>query len=106
MILSTVETVPGQKVTELIGTVSGSTIRARHIGSDILAGLKSIVGGRIRGYEQLMKDSRQQVLQELKEVASEHGADAIIGLRLTTSMVMGGAAELVAYGTMVKLAKK
>lgn len=103
MILSTIEKVPGKTTAEILGTVSTSTIRARHIGSDFLAGLKSIVGGRIRGYEKLMKDSRQQVLQELKQVAEQHGADAVVGLRLTTSMVMGGAAELVAYGTMVKL---
>lgn len=104
MIIVTTETVAGRQITESLGLVRGNTIRARHIGRDILAGLRHIVGGEISEYTKLMGESREQALDRMVQQAEQLGADAVVTVRLTTSMLMGGAAEIVAYGTAVKLA--
>ena len=105
MILVTTETVSGYTVTETLGTVIGNTIRARHIGKDISAALRSIVGGEIKEYTGMLSESREQSIQRMKERAKELGADGIIGVRLQTSMIMQSTAELLVYGTAVKLSK-
>ena len=103
MILSTTSTVAGKEVTETIGIGRGSTVRARNIGRDIFAGIKNIVGGEIEEYTKLQAQSREQALQRMIKDAERLGADAVINVRFTTSMVMQGAAEMLAYGTAVKL---
>lgn len=103
IILTTTETIPGHDITEIIGIARGSTVRARHIGRDITAIFKAIVGGEVSEYTKLQADSREQALQRMVADAKKHGADAVIGVRITTSMVMNGAAEISAYGTAVKL---
>lgn len=103
MILSTTETIPGKKITEIVGIARGSTVRARNIGRDIFAGLKNIVGGEIDEYTQLQAHSREQALQRLVYDAEKLGADAVVNIRLTTSVITQGAAEILAYGTAVKL---
>lgn len=105
MIISTTENVPGYRVKENLGIVRGNTVRARHIGRDILAGLRNIVGGEITDYTKLLAESREQSLDRMIERAQELGADAIIGIRFMTSSVMQGAAELLAYGTAVRIEK-
>lgn len=105
MIIATTNEVPGYKVKETLGIVKGNTVRARHMGRDILAGLRNIVGGEITDYTKLLAESREQSLDRMIERASELGADAIIGIRFMTSSVMQGAAELLAYGTAVRLEK-
>lgn len=103
MLITTTEFIPGKEVTEILGLVRGNTIRARHVGSDIAAGLKTLVGGEIKGYVKAMTEAREEALSRmLKEAESLH-ADAIIGVRFTTSSIMAGAAEILAYGTAVKL---
>ena len=101
IILTTTETIPGHDITEIIGIARGSTVRARHIGRDITAIFKAIVGGEVSEYTKLQADSREQALQRMVADAKKHGADAVIGVRITTSMVMNGAAEISAYGTAV-----
>ena len=101
MIFATTDTVPGCKITKTIGLVRGNTIRARHVGHDIMAGLKNLVGGEIEEYTKLMGEAREQSLDRLAAEAASLGANAVIGLRFTTSSVMSGASELLAYGTAV-----
>jgi len=103
MILSTTSTVAGKEVSETIGICRGSTVRARNIGRDIFAGIKNIVGGEIEEYTKLQAQSREQALQRMIKDAERLGADAVVNVRFTTSMVMQGAAEMLAYGTAVKL---
>ena len=103
MIVSTTSTITGQEIVETIGVCRGSTVRARNIGRDIFAGLKNIVGGEIDEYTKLQAQSREQALQRMIKDAERLGADAVVNVRLTTSMVMQGAAEILAYGTAVKL---
>ena len=103
MIISTTETIPGREITEIVGIARGSTVRARNIGRDVFAGLKSIVGGEIEEYTKLQAHSREQAMQRLIKDAQKIGADAVINIRITTSMVMQGASEILAYGTAVKL---
>jgi uncharacterized protein YbjQ (UPF0145 family) len=103
MIYVTTETVAGKEILETLGIVRGSTVRARNIGRDIFAGLKNIVGGEISEYTKLLADAREQALQRMLEDAKKLGADAIVNVRFTTSQVMQGAAEMLAYGTAVKL---
>lgn len=104
LLITTTETVPGHRVVEVLGLVRGNTIRARHVGNDIMAALKSLVGGEISEYTKMLAESREQALDRMRAEALERGADAIIAARLTTSMVMQGAAEIMAYGTAVRLA--
>lgn len=103
MIITTTETIPNRVIVELLGVARGSTVRARNIGSDIFAGLKNIVGGEIEEYTKLQAQSREQAMQRMVKDAERMGADAIIGFRITTSMIMQGASEILAYGTAVKL---
>ena len=103
MIITTGDQVPGKKVTEILGISRGSTVRAKNIGSDLMAGLKNIVGGEISEYTKLQADSREQALERLQTDAEKLGADAIINVRIHTSMIMQNASEILAYGTAVKL---
>ena len=103
MIITTTDTIPNQEISEILGICRGSTVRARNIGKDIFAGLKNIIGGEIQEYTKLQADSREQAIQRMIDDAHKLGADAIINVRLTTSMVMHGAAEILAYGTAVSL---
>jgi len=101
MIITTAEKIEGKNITRTIGLVKGSTIRARHVGRDIMAGLRSLVGGEIIDYTKMMAEAREQALQRLTEDAEAQGANAIVGMRFTTSMVMSNASEILAYGTGV-----
>lgn len=101
MIISNTQSVPGKTIVEFHGVVSGSTVRAKHIGRDIMAGLKNVVGGELRGYTELLEESRQQALRRMLRQAEERGANAVINVRFATSSVSQGAAELFAYGTAV-----
>lgn len=103
MITTTTETIPGYDISESLGIARGSTVRARNIGRDIFAGLKNIVGGEIEEYTRLQAQAREQALQRLIQDAQRLGADAVINVRFTTSMIMQGASEILAYGTAVKL---
>jgi len=103
MIVVTTETIPGKKIVKTMGIVRGNTIRARHIGKDVLAVLKNIVGGEIEEYTKMMSESREQSLDRMVENANELGADAVVAVRFSTSSMMQGAAELLVYGTAVKL---
>jgi uncharacterized protein YbjQ (UPF0145 family) len=103
MILVTTEHIEGKKMTETLGLVRGSTIRARHIGHDIMAGLRNIVGGEVKDYTLMLVQAREEALQRMIEQAEKMGANAIVGTRFVTSMVMSGAAEMVVYGTAVKV---
>ena len=103
MILTTTETIPNKEIIEILGVARGSTVRARHVGRDMFAGLKSLVGGEISEYTQLQAQSREQAMSRMQKDAERMGADAILNIRLTTSMVMQGASEILAYGTAVKL---
>jgi uncharacterized protein YbjQ (UPF0145 family) len=103
MITTTTSIVPGKEISEILGIARGSTVRARNIGRDIFAGLKNIVGGEIEEYTKLQAQSREQAMQRMLQDAERLGADAVINVRFGTSMVMQGAAEMLAYGTAVKL---
>jgi len=103
MILTTTDTIPNKEIKELLGMARGSTVRARNIGRDFFAGLKNIVGGEIEEYTKLQAESREQAMQRMVKDAERLGADAIVNIRLTTSMVMQGCSEILAYGTAVKL---
>lgn len=101
--MSTTDYIPGKEVIEVIDIARGSTVRARHIGRDIMAGLRNIVGGEITEYTKLLADSREEALDRMLADAERIGADAVINVRFMTSMVMQNAAEILAYGTAVKL---
>ena len=103
MIITTTSDVEGKQITKTIGLVKGSTIRARHLGKDIMAGLRGIVGGEISEYTKMMAEAREEAIQRMTEDAEKKGANAIIGMRFGTSMVMQNAAEVLAYGTGVVL---
>ena len=103
MIVSTTNEVPGAEIAEVLGIARGNTIRARHIGRDVLAGLKGVVGGEVESYTKLMGESREQAIARMIEHAEALGADAIVGMRIATSVLMTTAAEILAYGTAVKL---
>lgn len=103
MIVTTTDFIPNREVTEILGIARGSTVRARDIGRDIFAGLKNLVGGEIEEYTKLQAQSREQAMQRMLQDAQQLNADAIINVRLMTSMVMQGASEILAYGTAVKL---
>ena len=104
MALSNTESIPGKTIVEFYGVVSGNTVRAKHIGRDIMAGLKNIVGGELVGYTELLQDSRQEALDRMVEQARSVGANAVVNVRFATSSISQGAAELFAYGTAVKVA--
>jgi uncharacterized protein YbjQ (UPF0145 family) len=104
MLITTTEHVPNRQVGQILGLVKGNTIQTRHVGSDIVAGLKSIVGGEIKGYVKAFTAAREQATARMVEEANALGADAIICARYSTSQIMAGGAEILAYGTAVKLA--
>ncbi len=106
MIIANTETIVGKSIKENLGLVRGNMIRARHIGNDILAGLRNIVGGEIKEYTQMINDARDEAVEKMIEEARKLDADAIINVRFATSQVMGGAAEILAYGTAVRLENK
>ncbi|MFP6685118.1 MAG: YbjQ family protein [Polyangiaceae bacterium] len=99
--MTTSDAIAGQPIARSIGLVRGNAVRARHIGRDILAGFRNIVGGEISDYTKLLAEAREQALDRMAEQARSLGADGVVAVRFTTSMVMGGAAELLAYGTAV-----
>ncbi len=106
MIIVTTDTIEGKNIVKTLGMAKGSTIRARHIGRDIMAGLRGIVGGEITEYTKMMAESREQALQRLEEDAESMGANAVITLRFVTSLVMQNASEILAYGTAVVIEDK
>ena len=103
MIISTTENVAGYVIVENLGTVIGNTIRARHLGKDIMAGFRTIIGGEIKEYTGMLAESREQALIRMEEKAQKLGANAVVGVRFQTSMILSGTAELLVYGTAVKL---
>lgn len=103
MVLTNIDNVPGKEIVEHYGLVSGSTVRAKHIGRDFMAGLKNIVGGELVGYTELLTEARQEATERMVEQAKQLGADAIINIRFATSSVAQGASELYVYGTAVKI---
>ncbi len=103
MIVTNIETVPGKTITEHFGMVSGNTIRATHIGRDIMASLKNIVGGELKGYTRLLQESRDQATTRMIAQAEQLGANAIVNIRYSTSSITQGAAELYVYGTAVRV---
>jgi uncharacterized protein YbjQ (UPF0145 family) len=103
MIVVTTDQIAGRNISETLGLVRGNTIRARHVGRDIMAGLRTIVGGEIHEYAKLMGEAREQALDRMVAEAKELGADAVVSVRFSTSVILGGAAEMLAYGTAVKL---
>ncbi|MCB0703777.1 MAG: YbjQ family protein [Saprospiraceae bacterium] len=103
MLIVTTADIPGKKIVEVLDIARGSTVRARNIGRDIFAGLKNIVGGEIKEYTHLMADAREQALDRMIADAETLGADAVVNVRFTTSMVMQGCSEILAYGTAVRL---
>ena len=103
MILSNTEEVPGRSIREFYGVVTGSTVRAKHLGRDFMAGLKNLVGGELKGYTELLQEARQEALERMSEQARSIGANAVVNVRFSTSSVAQGAAELFAYGTAVRV---
>ena len=103
MITVTTDFVPGYEASEALGLVRGSTIRSKHIGKDLLAGLRTIIGGEIKEYTEMLIEARSESLHRMEAQAERLGADAVINVRFVTSQVMSGAAELLCYGTAVRL---
>ena len=103
MILSNTETVPGKEIVEFYGVVTGSTVRAKHVGKDILAGFKNIIGGELKAYTELLQEARDEAMNRMSREARMTGANAIVNVRFATSNVAQGASELFAYGTAVKV---
>ena len=103
MLLSNLETIPTRRIVKHLGLVQGSTVRAKHVGRDFMAGLKNLVGGELKGYTELLNESRDQALDRMMEQARQAGANAVLNVRFSTSSVAAGAAEIFAYGTAVVL---
>ena len=103
MIITTTDSIPSKEIAEIVSVARGNTVRARNIGRDIFAGLKNIVGGEISEYTKLLSMARDEALKRLEEDAVNMGADAVLNVRFTTSSVMAGSSEILAYGTAVKL---
>ena len=104
MILTTADTIAGRQITDTLGLVRGNVVRARFVGTDLLAGLRMLAGGEINEYTKLMAEAREQAVDRMVRDAQNANADAIVSMRLTTSMIMQGSAEILAYGTAVRLA--
>ena len=104
IITSTLECVPGQEVTEHLGIVQGSTVRAKHIGKDLMAGFKNIIGGELKGYSELLSEAREEAFERMIEQAKAKGPNAVLNVRFTTSSVAQGASEILAYGSAVVVA--
>jgi len=105
MLLSSLEIVPGQRIVKHLGLVQGSTVRSKHLGKDIMAGLKNIVGGELKGYTELLQEARQEATERMIKQAQAAGANAVLNIRFSTSSITQGAAEMLAYGTAVVLAE-
>jgi uncharacterized protein YbjQ (UPF0145 family) len=103
VIHSNTETVPGKRIVQFYGVVTGSTVRAKHIGRDIMAGFKNIVGGELKGYTELLTEARADALERMNQQAESLGANAVVNVRFATSSIAQGAAELFAYGTAVRV---
>ncbi len=103
MIITNIESVPGKRITEHYGIVSGSTVRAKHAGKDIFAALKNLVGGELKGYTELLSEARDESLDRMKAQAESMGANAVINVRFSTSSITQGASELYVYGTAVRV---
>ncbi len=101
--ISNTEVVPGREIVEFYGVVTGNTVRAKHIGKDIMAGLKNVVGGELVGYTELLQDAREEATSRMIEQARSMGANAVVNVRFATSSISQGAAELFAYGTAVRV---
>lgn len=104
MLLATTSEIAGRRIAATLGMARGSTVRSKHVGTDIVAGLKNFVGGEMKGYSSLMAGAREQAIDRMVADARDMGADAVVAVRFETSQIMGGAAEVVAYGTAVHLA--
>ena len=105
MISATTETIPGHQITSHLGVVCGNTVRAKHVGRDIMAGFKTLVGGEVTGYTEMLQESRNQATDRMIAQAKAMGADAVINIRFTTSQVAQGMSEMLAYGNAVKLSQ-
>ncbi len=103
MIITTAETIPGKEIIMVQGLVRGNVVRTRHIGSDIIASLRNLVGGEVPEYTKLMAEAREQAIDRMTREARKLSADAVVGVRFTTSMIMAGSAEILVYGTAVRL---
>ena len=103
MLVSNLEIVPGQRIVKHLGLVQGSTVRSKHLGKDIMAGLKNIVGGELKGYTELLQEARQEATERMIKQAQAIGANAVLNIRFSTSSITQGAAEMLAYGTAVVL---
>jgi uncharacterized protein YbjQ (UPF0145 family) len=103
MLVSNLEMIPGKRVTSHLGIVQGSTVRAKHIGKDIFAGLKNIVGGELKGYTELMQEARQEAIDRMVREAESIGANAVLNVRFATTSIAVGAAEILAYGSAVRV---
>ncbi|USD64056.1 heavy metal-binding domain-containing protein [Vibrio sp. SCSIO 43136] len=103
MIFTTTEYVPNREIEAVLGVVTGNVVQSKHIGRDIMAGLKGIVGGELKGYTEMLTEARNTAIQRLVSDANDLGADAIVGIRFTTSAIMDGSSEIMAFGTAVKL---
>ena len=101
MFMTNIETVPGKTITACHGVVSGSSVRSKHVGRDIMAGLKNMVGGELKGYTELLEESRAQATERMQAQATQMGANAVVNVRFSTSSVAAGAAEIYVYGTAV-----
>ncbi len=103
MLITNIELVPGKRVVKHLGLVQGSSVRAKHVGRDIMAGLKNIVGGELKGYTELLQESRAEAMERMTAQAKAVGANAVLNVRFSTASIAAGAAELLAYGTAVVL---
>ncbi|MCO5113383.1 MAG: YbjQ family protein [Bdellovibrionaceae bacterium] len=103
MYLSNIETIPGKQIESVVGLVQGSSVRAKHVGRDIMAGIKNVFGGELKGYTELLNESREEAMQRMIQAAQAQGANAIVNVRFSTSSIAAGAAEIFAYGTAVKV---
>jgi len=103
MFLTNTEEVPGKKITAFYGVVSGSTVRAKHAGRDLMAGIKNVFGGELKGYTELLQESRDEAIDRMKSQAKQLGANAVVNIRFSTSSVAAGAAEIYVYGTAVSV---
>jgi len=103
MILSNTDTVPGKEISQILGTVRGNTVQAKNIGKDIVAGFRHVVGGEIKEYTEMLAEAREIALKRMEQKAAKMGADAVVNIRFMTSAIMANAAEILAYGTAVKL---
>ncbi len=103
MIFTTTETIPGKEIESVVGVVTGNVVQSKHIGRDIMAGLKGLVGGELKGYTEMLSESRDTAIERLVQQARDLDADAIVGIRFTTSSIMDGSSEILVFGTAVKI---